>query len=420
MLLHALAPSLNFSKAPEPAAESAPKERLTVLLGAGASVFSGAPSTTRLTEIVAARTITGAILRILRGDNETRQTNYEDAFHVLEQLEALKSPTPDRASASLHHFLRPLEKIDGIIMDLPTIRRERFDVMETIADAFGNLNYDSSWRTLTDLLAVLLAEFNLDIFTLNYDLLADIAVEGLSRLSGKKWFNGFKTSIKGVDAPFNPKEYASWNPDWGPKYLTLQHLHGSLAYAYAPGGRFVHARRYVLEEGEDLSEIRESWLRAKATALQCPTEDLCGISPLISGLRKLEKLNVQPYANYYAAFAHAISKSPRLLILGYGKGDEHINYWIQEFAQIHNRAARIVEITDSDARDRFAMQRITEWSDLHWSNYRGLSDVFESAAGIENLAITSGFHQDSTLPQRLQELAIPFYSGGLNARTRSG
>jgi hypothetical protein len=412
MLLHALAPSLNFAAAPEPDAAVAPTRRLTILLGAGASIFAGAPSTTRLTEIIGGRRISGAILRTLQSGDGTRDANYEDAFHVLEQLESLKSPVPDRASVSLRPFLQPFDEIDGIAMHRESVRRERFEVMETIADAFRGVTYDTSWRTLADVFGVCLAGFNLDIFTLNYDLLADVTVEGLSRITGKKWYHGFGSRIRGIDAAFDPGEYASWNPEWGPKYLTLQHLHGSLRYVYADGRPVAHARRVVLEEGANVNYIRENWTSAKNLALKSPAETFVGIAPIISGLHKLEKLNVQPYANYYAAFARAISDSPRLLIIGYGKGDEHINYWIQEFAQIHNQAARIVEITNSEAPDTFAVQRITEWSDLNWSHYRGLPDVFASAGGVENLVITCGLHRDSTLPIRLRDLALPFYTGG--------
>jgi hypothetical protein len=409
-LLHALAPSLNFQAASEPDADAAPTRRLTVLLGAGASAFASAPSTSRLTEAVKERPISNPILDILQSTSMPG-ANYEDAFHVLEQLESLKSPVLDRASESLIPFLQPLQSVGGITLDLESVRRERFEIMETIAAAFQGVTYDTSWRTLADIFGVCLAEFNLDIFTLNYDLLADVAVEGLSRATGKKWYDGFGSRVRGTDLTFNPAEYAKWNRSWGPEYLRLQHLHGSLGYAYARGEPFVHARRFVLEEATSPEYIRENWAWAKSLALELPAETFCGIAPIISGLNKLQKLNVQPFANYYAAFAQAISASPRLLIVGYGKGDDHINHWIREFAQIHNQSARIVEITDSDDRTTFAVQRISEWPNLNWSRFQGSSDVYKSAGGVQNLVITSGLHRDANLPDRFEALVIPFLSG---------
>jgi hypothetical protein len=407
-LLHALAPSLTFQAAAEPNRDSAPTRRLTILLGAGASAFANAPSTSRLTEVVKERPISNAILGILQGGSMPG-ANYEDAFHVLEYLESLKAPVPDRASESLIPWLQPLENVGDIALDFESVRRERFEIMETIAEAFHGMTYDTSWRTLADLFGVCLAEFNLDIFTLNYDLLADIAVEGLSRTTGKQWYDGFGSRVRGIDLTFNPGEYAKWNPSWGPEYLRLQHLHGSLGYAYARGEPFVHARRFVLEEANSLDYIRANWAGAKNLALEMPTETFCGIAPIISGLHKLQKLNAQPYANYYAAFTQAISASPSLLIIGYGKGDDHINHWIREFAQIQNKLARVVELTDSERPTTFAVQRITDWPNLNWSRYRGLSDIYASAGGVQNLVITSGLHRDANLPARFKELVIPFY-----------
>jgi hypothetical protein len=148
-----------------------------------------------------------------------------------------------------------------------------------------------------------------------------------------------------------------------------------------------------------------------------PAETFCGIAPIISGLHKLQKLNAQPYANYYAAFAQVISASPRLLIIGYGKGDDHINHWIREFAQIHNQAARIVEITDCDDPATFAVQRITEWPNLNWSRYQGSSDVYKKRGGVQNLVITSGLHSNSNLPARFEELVMPFYRASRSCET---
>jgi hypothetical protein len=227
------------------------------LLGAGASIYAGAPSTDALTEIVGQRPLSGTVLRALQ---RAGGANFEDVFDALQRLEALKADTPDRSAASLLPFLHILDDIDGTAIDRASVRRERFEIMETIADGFRNLPYDTAWSTLADTLGVFLESFNLDVFTLNYDLLADVAVEGLSRKSGKQWFNGFGSRIRGIDAPFNPGEYASWNTDWGPKYLTLQQLHGSLRYVYADGKRFAHARRFVLEEGdENIDDVRANW-----------------------------------------------------------------------------------------------------------------------------------------------------------------
>ena len=94
------------------------------------------------------------------------------------------------------------------------------------------------------------------------------------------------------------------------------------------------------------------------------------------------------------------------MVIGYGKGDEHINYWIQEFAQIHNQSARILEITNSGDPGSFAAQRITEWN-LNWGIFKEIPNIFQSAAGIENLTLTMGFTGDPSLLEQLREHGLP-------------
>jgi hypothetical protein len=38
-----------------------------------------------------------------------------------------------------------------------------------------------------------------------------------------------------------------------------------------------------------------------------------------------------PYGNYYRAFANCLFSTSKLLIVGYGGGDEHINTWLREY-----------------------------------------------------------------------------------------
>jgi len=366
--------------------------------------------TQQLTEIVAGSGISRGLLQALQNDSETEAANFEDVIHALEEVEALRSPAPDRAALMLRRFVATLPYLDGVALDRNALCAERFDVIEKIADAFDSVNYDANWAVLAHLLRPFLDDFNLDIFTLNYDLLADVAVEGLSRESGKKWFNGYRTVIRGIDAKFAPNEFATWNQEFGPRFLTLSHLHGSLRFKYAVGEPFAHSRRFVLDEGDDLAEIRESRGWAKRIALEHPEEHFDGVSPIVSGLRKLQKINVQPYADYYAYFARAVSESPNLLVIGYGKGDEHITYWLQEYALIHGNAARTVEITDSRDVENFLVNQIRGpfFDDLHWEPDPLYNYVYASRAGIENLAITCGLSRDLP-PLPVQELALSLF-----------
>jgi hypothetical protein len=154
-----------------------------------------------------------------------------------------------------------------------------------------------------------------------------------------------------------------------------------------------------------------TWMWAKEQA-QDPKVSFGGVTPIVSGLRKLEKLNVQPYANYYAEFAKAVSSSRFLMIVGYGVGDEHINYWLREFAHIHGEQARVVEVTRSADPDRFAMQRFGAY-DLTWSKFKSIENAFINSAGVRCLTIAGGLNKDSAFDENLINGA---FSGDLWSR----
>lgn len=67
--------------------------------------------------------------------------------------------------------------------------------------------------------------------------------------------------------------------------------------------------------------------------------------PIITGLRKTDKLLAYPYTTYNHAFADAILRNPSLLIVGYSFGDYHINALLGKMASIHGSNRKIVIIS---------------------------------------------------------------------------
>jgi hypothetical protein len=411
-----LAPSIpplaNTERAPDGYPD--PANRLTVLLGAGASLYARAPSTRDLTAIVAQRELSGQVLETLRSNIPDTEPNFEDVLHVVEELESLA-----QSGARAPTMLRPF--LEQIAPDIAAqaLSAERFELIETIGASFRGVNYDESWRPLYALLRPLLDVFDMDIFTLNYDLIADVVTFAMSMLAGKKWFDGFGPPAKPLYSrdktfyglTFRPDQFAHWEASWGHNYLTLAHMHGSIGYAYyVPDQRMAHASRFELIGTNDPLVAQSTWRWAKKAKAEDPTIDFGGVTPIVSGLRKLEKLNVQPYANYFAEFARAVSNSPYLMIVGYGSGDEHINYWLHEFTLIHNEQARVVEITRSADPNRFAMQKFGAY-DLQWSRFKGLENAFVNRAGVQCLTLTGGLTETSTFDENLINGA---YSGKLH------
>src|SRR5579885_425979 len=162
-----------------------PDKCLTIISGAGMSIYAGAPSTEELTTIVANRPITSQIARILT--DAGHETNFEDFLHFLEELELIRDSEASRSSRVLQPFL---DFSPAIHVSLENLRQERYAVLETIGKRFNTVDYNA-WSPLYQLLRPLLEDFNLDHFTLNYDLLPDVITFALSARTGKPWYSGF-------------------------------------------------------------------------------------------------------------------------------------------------------------------------------------------------------------------------------------
>jgi len=71
-----------------------------------------------------------------------------------------------------------------------------------------------------------------------------------------------------------------------------------------------------------------------------------GAFALISGLDKSGPLiyNPRPFGHYFLGAADAFCKYNRILVVGYGGRDPHLNTWLDEHADIHGDERRAVAI----------------------------------------------------------------------------
>lgn len=68
------------------------------------------------------------------------------------------------------------------------------------------------------------------------------------------------------------------------------------------------------------------------------------VDPIISSLNKTAKLmhNPAPFGYYFRAFIDSVVQSHRLLAIGYGGRDDHINAWLRQMPEIHGGSQRVV------------------------------------------------------------------------------
>lgn len=394
------------------------KPRLTVLVAAGGSVELGVPGNQDLLEVairaiqqspaevsnecpVPLRTVVDQLLRRCK-DYYGNGYNFEHLLHVLEALATLQNslqrhapsiekavepmlvgdPHRDIACALDPYF--PASAQQALILGL----HAKMSEASAAARAHGSWSrYQSFWRALD-------AEFDLCVATLNYDSLIAQALNAGGQDQGFEQIPGEATWR------FNERMLVE-NP-------RLMHLHGSIHFGDREYGSDPNRFAYE-DERSDLywhptAEAAGAPLKVAATR-SGQAERLNVKGPLITGLDKSDKLLTEPYGSYLRVFAQGLGGCNRLLIIGYGFGDAHINALIGRMGRFHGARRRIALVTRAHPCElRFRTTEETRllhmWAeDSRWLNqlryrnpltsqtglaqvyYKGLSDVANSHFG---------------------------------------
>jgi hypothetical protein len=312
------------------------RQSITIITGAGASISAGGPSTSELTEIVNRGELSAGIFEALRGSPRlTDIVNFEDVLHVLEELEAYLNPDePSRAINDLKPFLA-LGLGAALSDDWRDYRKERLTALEAIQARLSAID-SSGTGTLYNWLRPLADSYDIRWFTLNYDMVADQTIIAISRSVDKKWYNGFYKET----GRFRPDEYANAERRFGALHLWLAHLHGCARFGYSRRqAGLAHGPPLELLELATFEEAIENWQYFHRLFMRFDHADLANVvSPIISGLKKLERISSQPYSSYFHALTDSLAKSPNLLLIGYGGGDAHINH---QLGPVNTRTAAL-------------------------------------------------------------------------------
>jgi hypothetical protein len=382
------------------------KPRLTILLGAGSTmnlyrneVADGKPSTAEITKHVVNWPLPAAVIssppirhsklvepfllprdvpifpllyRALSRDFD--QVDFELVLHAIEELEPLvnssldRPRTVDRNRPVLSSFVELVHAYD-LVSDPALLVRARQIIISEVHKALTSSPIPARQLPIECLLQALADRFRIAVFTLNYDDVADRSFE--------RWFDGFsgeqETSPGGrfwVAQAFDSRTFDGWRNASDP---VLIHLHGSVRFGYLTNDPWRLARfSDASAAGQTLNRGPDNY-RAGA--------------PIISGLKKLDKLiyNPDPFGYYYRAFIDSMLECNRLLVIGYGGRDDHINTWLEQFSHRHSESARTVWITRLTTHDALSW---TPEMNLFQSLARGRYDRYKHAhedGGTEQL-----------------------------------
>jgi hypothetical protein len=208
------------------------------------------------------------------------------------------------------------------------------------------------WTTISDV-------FALSIVTLNYDDLLEQMLQLGPREQGLEAVDGERVWRLSASSQSTKNENL------------LLHLHGGIHFGQREYG--TEPNRFCYEAS--FSELY--WHPSAATALQSGSSHggrsqagrMNDVSAIVTGLYKPDKLLVEPFASYYVRAAYEIASTPRVLVVGYGFADLHINAMLARITRTFGSRRRVAVIdkidmlmeTGSTSRAHLAVM-LQQWS----------------------------------------------------------
>lgn len=323
--------------------------RITAFIGAGAAIELGGPTTDLITQAVRNRKqgffdkkiqFIDRVAKVL--DNYYGSPcNFEEIFHTLELLHSYKTglypSTVKMFKPPIGAFTKPRLTRFFKQTDEPWLSFAKSDLIQTVGEVVNQ--YDSGYATNIDVAwhknfwQKATSSNRWDIATLNYDTCIEQSLNNYE--------DGF------VATSYNFKRF---NPAilFKTKKTRIMHLHGSINYGF--GRTTDNPNEYALEDDfNDIHKFRSfeeangSWTGRSTNTAQSREEAVIG--PLITGMRKTDKVITYPYSSYYSELQNAIIKNERLLVIGYSFGDLHFNKILERIPRIHGSKRKIVVIT---------------------------------------------------------------------------
>lgn len=197
-----------------------------------------------------------------------------------------------------------------------------------------------------------------DYFILNYDTTIEQTIG--------EYEDGYEPDdIQDKFLQFNPHRLLN-NPNG---LSTINHLHGCINYyfsTYKDSNQDVYTfQSRDLYKYPNYATVRKLMLGRGQSSPANQSGETYKAAPIITGLRKLDKLNCIPFDFYHTNMANCLTRNHKLIIYGYSFGDSYCNQLIERMAYMHGNKTRIVLI------DKWDIPHGDRWHAGHWLN-RGI------------------------------------------------
>jgi hypothetical protein len=321
---------------------------LILVVGAGASIPCGLPSTADLTktafEAVPSEDLRRMLREALRG--VYGKVNFELLLYALEALAQFVESTGTEsvayrpvisAFADLLVRYQPLSnqhQVQTMLLDMVRSIHQRVGDDSNI---YLGHRCTPAVQAQQQFIAQCAARFRLIVIDLNYDTLFDqMPID---------WYDGFEP----VEPPPPQYTFGVFDPNkWIAAYESdrhlLIHLHGSAQFSFANAEVMAHLGSFLEQvRYDDVAGAQAAFRTVYSSGGDPP---YVANLPIISGFGKVAKLanTMRPYGHYHLTAMRALFTTPRLLVIGYGGLDDHLNIWIEEHVAMHGSNRRAVAI----------------------------------------------------------------------------
>jgi len=381
---------------------------IIALLGAGFAQGLGLPGTLQITEHIRSlerhwvrgegateAPVANVLWKIASAYYDT--PTFETLLHLVESMISAHQSRfgfglPDNQKIAFNAFMDVSPKLVDILRET-ALESFGHEMMAQVADFLDDAIRKSSIEkqdTIRDFLSPFLDENSrVKVATLNYD-------DAIERSISNFW-DGFTASDPGV------VDFDGFQND---HKLEILHLHGSIRFAPTPLAGAPRPTPELIRYGSNVSA--KPFRSAPLTTVNAFTQagERIFTGPMISGLRKTEKLVIQPLGLYHHRFVDGLLRTPRLLCIGYGGWDTYINSAIFQARRIHGDAFRAVYILKTDASEPSqALVLPANHSITYWHEFKGFAQRLAAAGNcLEEsgmILITTGFPTSRDLTARI-------------------
>ena len=303
------------------------KPRALLLVGAGASVEYGIPTTIGLGHLIEEALLSDSYCRESGGTDaylyvkqqllgyyqDKGEAHFERIYHVLHEMSAMQlipNAVP-RFRPVMHPFIRVEKEFSWT-----ALRAAAQAMLRAIYSEVSKASESPRvpLEALASFLSSLGDRFLPRIYTTNYDDFFEQAVR-------EEYFTGFTRATANYHL-FDPSEY--WSGWAKPACF---HIHGSVHMGFPPpnsvdldfGDIAVFSSRADALKYNDFGG--GSVGRMDGTGIQR--------SAIITGLDKLGRLQQSPFASYYAGLAREAMEADVVFVVGSGLSDMHLNTWLK-------------------------------------------------------------------------------------------